>query len=106
MKRVLITLAISIWLVLPPSASADVLIMLTTFNLPRHGVVRGHGSGSGMPVYLVPVRDAPHRYTRNGTSYEPQLEHPLAHRSCSSATYIRTRTSTGIRRSRSGSRRG
>ncbi len=60
---------------LPCPASADVLITLITFNLPQHGIVRGHGSGSGMPVYIVPAKDAPHRYQPNGTSHEPRIKH-------------------------------
>lgn len=75
MRRLVIAAALVIALALPSVAAADVLIILTTFNLPRHGIVRGHGSGSGMPVYIVPVRDAPHRYQRNGTYYEPQVKH-------------------------------
>jgi hypothetical protein len=78
MKRLLLAVAVVVLagLALTPAASADVLIILTTFNVPQHGLIRGHGSGSNMPVYLVPIRDAPHRYMRNGTSYEPQLQRP------------------------------
>jgi hypothetical protein len=76
MRKVVLGTALTVALLLPQLASADVLIILTTFNLPRHGIVRGHGSGSNMPVYLVPVRDAPHRHTRDGTSYEPQVKRP------------------------------
>ena len=76
MKNVLVAIGVMIGLASAAPASADVLITLTTYNLPRHGVVRGHGSGSGMPVYIVPLRDAPHRSIRNGTSYEPQVKHP------------------------------
>jgi len=76
MKSSIVGAAVVAALLLPPLASADVLIVLTTFNLPQHGIIRGHGNGSNMPVYLVPVRDAPHRNMRNGTSYEPQVKRP------------------------------
>jgi hypothetical protein len=75
MKRLVAGIALSVALLLPGLASADVLIVLTTFNLPQQGVIRGHGSGSNMPVYLVPVRDAPHRYQRtDGVYAEPQVK--------------------------------
>lgn len=58
-------------LVLVPSASADVGIVLTTLVVHRCGWIRGVGDGSGLPVYLVPNRFAP----RRESSSEPRSTH-------------------------------
>jgi hypothetical protein len=52
-------------------ASADVLII---FNL-RNTESSVETKRKWHAVYIVPVRDAPLRYQRNGTYYEPQVKH-------------------------------
>ena len=47
-----IVLSIVVCLALVVAAQADVGLTLTTLNVRIGGILRGHGSGSEMPVYL------------------------------------------------------
>jgi hypothetical protein len=51
------------------TALADVGLTITTLNVCPAGVLRGHGNGSGFPVYLVPESRAPRPFRCHGNGY-------------------------------------
>ena len=66
--------------VLPSSAIADVGVYLSVHVVPRHELIRGHGDGSGMPVYLVPLRLAPKRHRCGVNGYADAICEPTSKR--------------------------
>jgi len=56
-------------LVLTATAKADVGLTLTTLNVRPGGILRGHGNGSGFPVYLVPESRAPRPFRCHDNGY-------------------------------------
>ena len=62
------------------AAHADVGVYLRTHVVSRYGVIRGHGDGSGMPVYLVPAKLAPKRYRCSVNGYTDAICEPKSKR--------------------------
>lgn len=65
-RTLMVVLSIVVCLALVAAAQADVGLTLTTLNIRTGGILRGHGSGSGMPVYLVPEGRAPRPFRCHG----------------------------------------
>jgi hypothetical protein len=65
-RTFLVVLSIALCLALVGAAQAEVGLTLTTLNVRTGSILRGYGSGSGMPVYLVPERRAPRPFRCHG----------------------------------------
>ena len=77
-RTITVVLSIAGCLALVAAAQADVGLTLTTIKVRSGGILRGHGSGSGMPVYLVPESRAPRPFRcHGGRDYcTPRLRRP------------------------------
>jgi hypothetical protein len=68
-RTLTVVLSIVVCLALIGPAQADVGLTITTLSVRSGGILRGYGSGSGMPVYLVLESRAPRPIRCHGNGY-------------------------------------
>jgi hypothetical protein len=78
MRRFGFVASLTACLALTGTAQADIGVTITTLTVRVDGILRGFGNASGMPVYLVPERNAPRPFLcRGGRAYcAPRSWHP------------------------------
>ena len=72
-----VALAVAIVLLAAPAAHADVGATIADTTVHQGGYLRGTGNGSGLPLYLVPERNAPLLYRCHGNGFcSPRTKRP------------------------------
>jgi len=59
-RTLVLVLSIGTCLAFAGAAQADIGVTITTLDVRAGAVLRGFGTASGMPVYLIPESQAPH----------------------------------------------